>query len=85
MEERPLTMDWQPIETAPKDGTPITAKRVYEGRLVWEGECSWQEHINEPLWDELRGEWFGGHSKSMRWKYLDKPYCVPTPTHWKQH
>lgn len=31
--------EWQPIETAPKDGSPVWVKRVYKGEVVDEGEA----------------------------------------------
>ena len=49
-------MTWQPIETAPKDGTPIYARKDHEVTIeyVWwdnnpDGWMGW-EYSEPPLW-----------------------------------
>lgn len=79
--------DWQDISTAPKNGETITVKRVYEGRIVYEGPGAWREHVVGPSFCPLTGEQFGWPGKSMRWKYPEghehAAFCVPEPTHWR--
>lgn len=31
--------EWEPIETAPKDGNPVWVKRVWQGEVVSEGQA----------------------------------------------
>ena len=63
--------DWQPIETAPKDGAPIVA--------CWPGE-GWRVH---PLavvhWDERMGEWVIGYSCGANYMATLEG---AVPTHW---
>ena len=62
-------MEWQPIETAPKDGTRILVSCVYEV----EGQTHSYEWADWWGWDD---EWEG---------WLDFPSQIPAPvppTHW---
>jgi hypothetical protein len=70
-----MTMEWQPIETAPKDGTAI---------LVWNGLNSGfytrEQDMGVALW---RKQAFPGNDR-MRWCAKDCCDGVTTyePTHW---
>jgi hypothetical protein len=65
---------WQPIETAPKDGTPV--------RLKCEAHPEFGEHL---MWWEAKSErWecdlYAPMRKVRAWWDLEQPQ----PTHWKQ-
>ena len=63
-------MNWQPIETAPKDGTPV---------LLWDGE------IHEAFWDEIDFSEFRNES-IMGWNYgvADIDSSNFRPTFWAE-
>lgn len=82
-------MKWQSIETAPKDGTLIHAKRVYQGRVVKEGAALWG--VNSA--DAPMRQWTPGglegpvppdneYADTPRWLTQDRRYSFPMPTHW---
>ena len=82
-------MDWQPIETAPKDGSVIYAKRVYGGETIKEGRAVWGINSADA---PMRGWSPGGlyaptppdneYADTPRWLTEDRRYSFPTPTHW---
>ncbi len=55
--EAPRVMEWQPIHTAPKDGTRIDLwLSSPDGVEQWrETDCFWNDH--RKVWDNLRGMW----------------------------
>ncbi len=50
-------MDWQPIETAPRDGTEILLHQAGWGRVMlgWRGSSMWHFY-DEPHWSEALQE-----------------------------
>jgi hypothetical protein len=61
--------EWQPIETAPRDGTSV---------LLFDGE------IHEGFWDEVDFNEFSG-TPVMSWNYGNLSWIDDTnfwPTHW---
>ncbi len=66
--------DWQPIETAPKDGTQILG--FADGRMAvvqwWEDFRYWSLVVCGAYADD--GEWWPTH-----WQPLPEPPASPTP------
>ena len=67
-------MDWQPIETAPKDGTGILACDA----TGWVGEVSWWRQWyndeNNPGWMIANcDEEYGGYVQATHWMPLPSP------------
>lgn len=77
-------MEWQPIETAPKDGSRQWVKRVHEGRVVKEGWAVWG--VNSADAPMRHADDYGpadiAYADTPRWLTEDRRYSFPTPTHW---
>jgi len=76
---------WLPIESAPKDGTTIRYRRVYNGRVTYEGKAEWRSVTFGALHDSQLPYDYAKAYDATGWMYpagvCDKR--VPEPTHWK--
>lgn len=91
-------MEWQPIDSAPKDGTVLRLKREHDGHVVKEGAGVWGPRAaNAPLRHPTGPDPLGRMTaadlrleEASRVAYADEPawltedrlYSFPTPTHW---
>ncbi|MGI4811924.1 MAG: hypothetical protein ACRYGG_01075 [Janthinobacterium lividum] len=70
---------WQPIETAPKDGTFIRYQRRHEGKTIFQGKAVWRE-VEFLSFVDRHG--LAPGFIATGWMYIDKQKRVPEPTHW---
>ncbi|MGH6923623.1 MAG: hypothetical protein ACRED5_07775 [Propylenella sp.] len=75
--------DWRDIETAPKNGTRIQARRVLDGEIVFEGPAVWRSVRFPALNDPISRKQFAEEHEAEGWMDPDQDKRVPTPTHWK--
>lgn len=72
-------MEWQPIETAPKDGTKIDLLFPYpRGRTV---DCFWDSVLDTWCWKEPAWE-YGVLLPEAEWSVGSYPNLAPT--HWME-
>jgi hypothetical protein len=64
-------MDWQPIETAPKDGAEFQAWVDYRGRGIWEPRCRYDDNGAFQIWQRVDYDCEGWDTDSYAF-----------PTHW---
>jgi len=90
--------DWQPIETAPKDGTVVHVRRVAPSGMIFEGPAVWdvlaaaapsrQGAGPDPLGRLSASDYARENDERAAWtaepKWLkpDRLYAFPTPTEW---
>lgn len=76
-------MNWKSIETAPKDGSTVNVKRVYEGRVVYKGPAAWRSvHFPALPPHPLDGDIYAPAEDATGWMSPDIDKRVPEPTHW---
>jgi hypothetical protein len=66
--------EWQPIETAPKDGTGFLATHT-RGKSVEPYVCSWGVCLR-------REDGYIAHGGREWWRSFRGTHLAPTPTHW---
>lgn len=69
--------DWQPIESAPKDGTRVRLRRVFQRHVIAEGEGCFGDVTIHYAADDGGPQTFQGV-----WVDGDGCHFFPTPTHW---
>lgn len=57
-------MNWQPIETAPKDGTVVD--------VVWNGDPHFEAYFHAGVWRTL-GDWMPLDPQPTLWTNVDDP------------
>lgn len=83
----PPSAGWQPIETAPKDGTDIVATWVYEvdGMTHWSGTCHVLSWMND-WYGEGKGAWVLDGDFNVHFEpdgiHETPPLAYAEPTHW---
>ena len=70
-------MEWQPIETAPKDGTKILAYNYYRKYAEWTGKDEYDYWIEIAYWDK-DGWWINAFAPPGD-KYFTHWMPLPTP------
>ncbi|OBQ68937.1 hypothetical protein EFV37_29305 [Mesorhizobium loti] len=75
---------WMSIETAPKDGSTVHVKRVYEGAIIYEGPAVWRTVRFGSLADPITGKTFAEVEDATGWMRIDSEHRVPEPTHWRE-
>jgi hypothetical protein len=72
--------EWQPIETAPRDGTRVWLFCPWDR---WVGSAAWRQnvyHNGEEAWSEDDGESAVlGHDPPTHWMPLPKPPVTSSP------
>lgn len=69
-------MTWQSIESAPKDGTVIRYRRMWNDEVRFEGLAVWRT-VRFPAYDDEFPAF-----NATGWMYPDREKRVPEPTHW---
>lgn len=72
--------EWQPIETALKDGTVVKVCRVFDGERLFENEASWRV-VTFPAFINGRHGFEPEHTVEG-WCIHGRNKLAPTPTHW---
>lgn len=74
--------EWQPIETAPKDGTEVD---IWV-KALWSGRCAGHWRIPNAEWNEERGQWISRfHQDRLPMEYTNEGpdrKSARVVTHW---
>lgn len=71
-----MASNWQPIESAPKDGRPLLLCRMHDGKLVAMGEGFWGRRYNQ--FNHVPT------NEGERWCRGCGLFAFPEPTHWRR-
>ena len=70
-------MEWQSIETAPRDGSVLWLKRIFEGHIIAEGKGYFGD-----VTVHYQASDGGPQMFKAVWANVDGRHFFPTPTHW---
>jgi len=76
---RQKTLDWQTIDTAPKDGTTIRVKREVDGLVAYDCEAVWR--LTGVITHPITGLMLEGGRFYAAWMRADSDDELE-PTHW---
>jgi hypothetical protein len=96
MNAHELPHGWQPIGAAPTDGTTLFLRRLYQGRLVWQGRGfhgfmaadALPPLGRDPLNRMSEADYAAEEAERQAlkstsgWITADGMHCAPMPTHW---
>ncbi len=81
--------EWQDISTAPRDGSPVWVKRVYEGAVIAEGEAVFDylhpsaPSLHPPAGLGVPSRWAEELAAEKHWLRPNRMHFFPAPTHWR--
>lgn len=82
--------DWQPIDSAPKDGSKAWVRRVYNGNAQEARWAVWGPMASDaPMRSSAPGGLYApipadnAYADESGWCTEDRRYHVPTPTEWR--
>jgi len=73
---------WQPIETTPRDGSPVKVRRVFDGEVTHEGMAYYGDLTVDYGEDAIALNMEPIHIHHGVWVRCDCPYLFPSPTEW---
>jgi hypothetical protein len=75
--------DWQPIDTAERDGRVISIRWRLVGERRWhKARASYRTERKPALFEPLTGKCFAEARDLSGWMYEDRPYLVPGIVEW---
>lgn len=69
--------EWQPIQTAPKDGSTVAVRRIYDGQVIYEGPAAWRTVRFVASFDPRSGEQVADQHGLVR--LIPTSPAVPSP------
>ncbi len=77
---------WCDIASAPKDGSKVWVRQLWQGRTAFEGWAVWGRrdpafaHVRADACDRVLA---GSEALPERWLKPDRDYYFPEPTQWR--